>query len=153
MKNTSCLVFRWLLNFELYFPKPTLNIPADMTAQPKACFPSWRQGWPIVNQRLLWGLSPLGSNPTPLSSHTELHCLPGLNSHAALPSPELLHRQAESELRVLKGTGNVLLLLLLQRIIPIFVCALLCSRKNVETAINNHYLIDFLAPTPLCSSL
>lgn len=29
MKNTSWFIYRWLLNFEIYFLKPKLNIPID----------------------------------------------------------------------------------------------------------------------------
>lgn len=29
MKNTSWFICRWLLNFEIYFLKPKLNIPID----------------------------------------------------------------------------------------------------------------------------
>lgn len=29
MKNTSWFIYRWLLNSEIYFLKPKLNIPID----------------------------------------------------------------------------------------------------------------------------
>lgn len=32
MKNTSWFIYWWLLNFEIYFLKPKLNIPKDMSS-------------------------------------------------------------------------------------------------------------------------
>lgn len=108
MKNTSCLVFKWLVNFELSFVKPTSSIPADTTSAPRPV--SLRED--KDERQRTWGpsgaclLSVLKSTSA-LSSHTERQRLPGLfNSCLALLSSTVHKQQAQSELIVLKGTGK-----------------------------------------------